>query len=303
LGIFQVYNRIVECSGSDKISMNVSMKEHTSFKVGGNAKLLVTPNSVGEVLHTISVCKNYGVKYFVMGNGTNVLVKDSGYDGVIIKLGEEFNQIEIEGEELLVQAGASLFDAAIVATENELTGMEFASGIPGTIGGAVFMNAGAFDGEMKDIIKSVKFLGNNCKLNELENKDLKLGYRHSMFQSEKFIILEVRLKLQKGNIEEIKNKIEDFRCRREEKQPLDYPSAGSVFKRPEGHYAGKLITDAGLKGLTVGGASVSTQHAGFIINENNATAEDVINLIEIIKQTVYDKFQVKLEQEVRILED
>jgi len=279
------------------------MKEHTSFKVGGNAKLMVTPNSVGEVLHIISVCKNYGVKYFVMGNGTNVIVKDDGYDGVIIKLGESFNHITVEDEEIVAQAGASLFDVAIEATENALTGMEFASGIPGTIGGAVFMNAGAFDGEMKDIIKSVKFLGKNCELEELNNEDLELGYRNSMFQNQKFIILEVRLKLKEGNVEEIKTKIEDFHCRRESGQPLEYPSAGSVFKRPEGYYAGKLISDAGLKGLTVGGAAVSTQHAGFIVNENNATAEDIINLIEIVKQTVFDKFSVKLEQEVRILED
>ncbi len=303
MGIFQVYNRIVECSGSDMISLNVSMKDYTSFKIGGNAGAMIYPTNLGEVLHAVSVCKNYGVDYFIMGNGSNLLVKDNGYNGVIINLGEKYKQVSVKNDLVTACAGAMLKDVAEAANEYCLTGMEFACGIPGTIGGAVFMNAGAYDGEMKDIVESVKVLGNNCELTVLKPDEMAFGYRKSIFQSEEDIILEVTLKLKEGKYDDIKEKINDFQCKREEKQPLSFPSAGSVFKRPEGYFAGKLITDAGLKGMNVGGARVSEKHAGFIVNQGDATAQDVIDLIQLVKETVKDKFGVKLEQEVRILGD
>lgn len=303
MGIFQVYNRIVELSGSDMISLNVSMKDYTSFKIGGHAGAMIYPTNMGEVLHAVSVCKNYDVDYFIMGNGSNLLVKDDGYNGVIINLGEKYNQVSVKENKVTASAGALLKDVAEIANEYCLTGMEFACGIPGTIGGAVFMNAGAYDGEMKNIVESVKVLGRTCEITVLEQDEMHFGYRTSSFQSGEDIILEVTLDLQEGKYEAIKAKIDDFSCKREDKQPLSYPSAGSVFKRPEGYFAGKLITDAGLKGMQVGGAKVSEKHAGFIVNEGDATAQDVIDLIKLVQETVMDKFGVKLEQEVRILGD
>lgn len=278
------------------------MKEHTSFKVGGNARYLVRPKSIGEIVFTVSCCKEHNINYFIMGKGSNLIVSDDGYDGVIIKLGEYFNEVLVEEDTLWAQSGALMSIVAAKALQNTLGGLEFASGIPGTVGGAVTMNAGAYGGEMSQITESVKVMDEKGSILQLNRKELDFGYRQSIFQKSPYLILEVEMKLDKGSYEDIRNTMKEMTEKRMQKQPLNFPSAGSVFKRPEGHFAGKLIEDAGLKGLSVGGARVSPLHAGFIINEGNATAQDIINLIAIVKNTVYEKFGVMLQQEVKILE-
>lgn len=301
MSIFQAYNRISEYLDISRIIKDAPMKEHTSFKVGGNTALLIMPQSIDELLFVISVCKLHNVKYYILGNGTNLIVKDSGYDGVIIKLSEFFNKISIEGNRITAQAGALISAVSAKAAQNALSGLEFASGIPGTVGGAIVMNAGAYGGEMSQVVERVKAFDSEGNIVELTEAELKFSYRNSIFQERPYIVLEAEMKLENGDMEIIKNTMKDFTERRTKKQPLSYPSAGSIFKRPEGYYAGKLIEEAGLKGLALGGARVSPLHAGFIINEGNATSEDIIDLIAVVQSTVNEKFNVMLEPEVKIL--
>lgn len=301
LGIFQLYQRLTECVDESRILKDVSMKEHTSFKVGGNARYLVLPETIGEIVFTVSVCKEHNIKYYIMGKGSNLIVTDDGYDGVIIKLGEYFNEVTVGENTIYAQSGALMSIVAAKALQNTLEGLEFGSGIPGTVGGAVAMNAGAYGGEMSQITESVKVMDEKGIVQRLNKKQLNFGYRQSIFQNAQYLILEVEMKLNKGQYENIRSAMKEMTEKRMQKQPLNYPSAGSVFKRPEGHYAGKLIEDAGLKGLSVGGARVSPLHAGFIINEGNATSQDIINLIAIVKNTVYEKFGIMLKEEVKIL--
>lgn len=301
LGIFQVYNRFSECIEETRIIKDASMKDHTSFKVGGNAKILVQPKSIGELVFIVSVCKSNDIKYFIMGNGSNLIVKDKGFEGVIIKLSDYFNEVTVKGECITAQAGALMAAVSLKALENGLTGLEFASGIPGSIGGAVVMNAGAYGGEMSHVIKSVKALNNVEKIIELSNEELNFGYRHSVFQEHPYIVLEAEMQMQKKDANEIRETMKALKEKRVSKQPLNFPSAGSVFKRPQGNYASKLIEEAGLKGLSIGGAKVSPQHAGFIINEGNATTEDIINLIAVVQSTVYEKYNIRLEPEVKVI--
>lgn len=280
------------------------LKNHTTFKIGGNCIALIEPREVSDIVETIKICRENSIKFFVIGNGSNLLVPDEGYNGVIIKLKSEFSTIQVEGEYLIVNSGAKLSEVYTVAYENSLTGFEFASGIPGTIGGAIYMNAGAYGGEMKDIVESVEVLDlDNFELKELKNEDLDFSYRKSIIQRKNYIVTTIKLKLQKGNKEEINAVYEDLRERRNSKQPLNFGSAGSTFKRPEGHFASKLIEDAGLKGYHINDAWVSEKHSGFIVNKGNASFKEVMELIEYVQKVVFEKFGVKLETEVRILKD
>lgn len=280
------------------------LKNHTTFKIGGNCIALIEPREVSDIVETIKICRENSIKFFVIGNGSNLLVPDEGYNGVIIKLKSEFSTIQVEGEYLIVNSGAKLSEVYTVAYENSLTGFEFASGIPGTIGGAIYMNAGAYGGEMKDIVKSVQVLDlDNFELRELKNEELEFSYRKSIIQRKNYIVTTIKLKLQKGNKEEINAVYEDLRERRNSKQPLNFGSAGSTFKRPEGHFASKLIEDAGLKGYHINDAWVSEKHSGFIVNKGNASFKEVMELIEYVQKVVFEKFGVKLETEVRILKD
>ena len=280
------------------------LKNHTTFKIGGNCIALIEPREVSDIVETIKICRENSIKFFVIGNGSNLLVPDEGYNGVIIKLKGEFSTIQVEGEYLIVNSGAKLSEVYTVAYENSLTGFEFASGIPGTIGGAIYMNAGAYGGEMKDIVESVQVLDlDNFELRELKNEELEFSYRKSIIQRKNYIVTTIKLKLQKGNKEEINAVYEDLRERRNSKQPLNFGSAGSTFKRPEGHFASKLIEDAGLKGYHINDAWVSEKHSGFVVNKGNASYKEVMEVIEYVQNVVFEKFGVKLETEVRILKD
>ena len=280
------------------------LKNHTTFKIGGNCIALVEPREISDIIEAVKICRENNIKFFVIGNGSNLLVPDDGYNGVIIKLKGEFSTIKVEGDYVMVNSGAKLSEVYTVAYENSLTGFEFASGIPGTIGGAIFMNAGAYGGEMKDIVESVEVLDlDNFELRELKNEELEFSYRKSIIQRKNYIVTTIKLKLKKGNKEEINSVYEDLRDRRNSKQPLNFGSAGSTFKRPEGHFASKLIEDAGLKGYHINDAWVSEKHSGFIVNKGNASYKEVMELIEYVQKVVFEKFKVKLEMEVRILKD
>lgn len=280
------------------------LKNHTTFKIGGNCIALIEPREVSDIIEAVKICRENSIKFFVIGNGSNLLVPDEGYNGVIIKLKGEFSTIQVEGEYLIVNSGAKLSEVYTVAYENSLTGFEFASGIPGTIGGAIYMNAGAYGGEMKDIVESVQVLDlDNFELRELKNEELEFSYRKSIIQRKNYIVTTIKLKLQKGNKEEINAVYEDLRERRNSKQPLNFGSAGSTFKRPEGHFASKLIEDAGLKGYHINDAWVSEKHSGFVVNKGNASYKEVMELIKYVQKVVFEKFGVKLETEVRILKD
>lgn len=280
------------------------LKNHTTFQIGGKCIALIEPKKVEDIIEAIKICRENNLKFFVIGNGSNLLVPDDGYNGVIIKIKSEFSNIQVEGECLIAHSGAKLSEIYTVAYENSLTGFEFASGIPGTIGGAIFMNAGAYGGEMKDIVESVEVLDfDNYEVKELKNEELDFSYRKSIIQRKNYIVLTIKLKLKKGNKEEIKAVYEDLREKRNSKQPLNFGSAGSTFKRPEGHFASKLIEDAGLKGYHINDAWVSEKHSGFIVNKGNACYREVMELIEYVQKVVFEKFEVKLETEVRILKD
>lgn len=280
------------------IKRDEPMGLHTTFRVGGNADFFLEISSPKELADIIKYLKQTEHSYFILGNGSNLLVGDKGYDGVILHLGERFSGITVEKETITVQAGALLSTVAKTAAKHGLAGMEFASGIPGTIGGAVVMNAGAYDGEMKQIITMVTVMTDRGEILELDNETMEFGYRTSIIKNRPFIVLSARLDLKKGNIEEIQEKMDDFGNRRRSKQPLEYPSAGSTFKRPEGYFAGKLIMDAGFRGYRIGGAQVSEKHCGFIINVGNATAADISELMDEVIEKVKDKFDVTLEPEI-----
>ena len=286
----------------DQVFENAQMSKFTSFKAGGIASALVTPETALEIASLREICKQEEMPSFLIGNGTNLLVKDSGYHGIIIKIGDGLEKCKIQDENIIVaEAGASLTKIARFAAAASLTGLEFASGIPGSVGGAVYMNAGAYDGEIKDSIVEAECLDNTGKIIHLNKDEMKLSYRHSIFCDEDLIILGARFELQKGNEAQILAKMKELNKRRNEKQPINWPSAGSVFKRPEGTYAGKLIDEAGLKGYRHGGAMISDLHSGFIINESNATATEILELIEIIREEVFETSKIWLEPEIKIL--
>lgn len=286
-----------------KILFDEPMKNHTSFKIGGPADVLIIPEREEEIVNAIRFCRENQIKYFIMGNGSNLLVKDTGIRGAVIKVANGFDRIEVIGERVICQSGALLSKVAKYALKHSLTGFEFASGIPGTIGGAIAMNAGAYGGEMKDVVSKVKAIDRNNNIVEFTNADMNFRYRGSLVGDENLIVLGVELNLQKGDYSSIEAKMKDLTERRVSKQPLEYPSAGSTFKRPEGYFAGKLIEDAGLRGVRYGDAQVSEKHCGFVINVGEATFDHVITLIRMIQKVVYDKFNVKLEPEVKIIGD
>lgn len=281
---------------------NEPMAEHTSFKAGGRADLFVEPQSEEQLRKVLQLYNKENVNYMVIGNGSNVLVRDGGYRGVIVRIGDAFTSVKREGNTIICGSGALMSAAARFAASEGLAGLEFASGIPGSIGGAVFMNAGAYGGEIVQVLSSAKIISKdgNREFN-MTADELQMGYRHSVLHETGDVAIEAVFELQPADISEIKANIADFTERRNSKQPVNYPSAGSFFKRPEGYFAGKLIQDAGFKGLSVGGAQVSELHSGFIINKGNAAASDILQLMEIVQAGVYDKFGVKLEPEVRII--
>ena len=280
------------------------MRNHTSFCLGGPAKLLIKPKDEETLIEILREIKKNNYNFYIFGNCTNIIVKDKGFDGIIIKLKNKLKDLKkVSDTEIYAGAGVSLKKVSEFAMENSLTGLEFAHGIPGSLGGGVVMNAGAYDGEMKNVIKSVRLLDENFKVIEVSCQDMNFSYRHSLVQERDLIVLGATFSLSPGNKDDIREKYEEFDKRRAEKQPLDLPSAGSTFKRPSGYFAGKLIDDSGLRGFTHNGAGISEKHCGFVVNKNNATAKDVLETIEIVQKVVHDKFGVNLEREVKIIGD
>ena len=284
----------------NQIFIDEPMKKHTTFKIGGNADYLLLPDSIEQILDCIKICKENNIDYYVMGNGSNLLVTDKGFRGAIIKILKNFNDITIKGNIITAKSGATLSAIAKKAYDNSLTGLEFASGIPGTIGGGVSMNAGAYGGELKDVVKTVTVLKDN-EIVTLDNKECNFEYRNSRILKERLVVLEVSLELKTGDKEEILSKMKENTKSRNEKQPVEYASAGSTFKRPHNNFAGKLIMEAGLSGKTIGGASISQKHCGFIINKGDATCEDVLKLADFACKEVKEKFDIELEKEIRII--
>lgn len=292
-----IYHTLTACAGKENVFCDEPMKKHISFEVGGPADFLVTPQDRDAFVKTVAFCREAAIPFYVMGNGSNLLVRDGGFRGVMIKT-RAMDAITVDGETLTAEPGALLKDVAQKALEAELTGMEFASGIPGSIGGAVRMNAGAYDGEMKEIVTAIEVLTDTGAIVELSRDDCHFGYRHSVFQEKDWYALSVKITLKKGFAPHIKEKMDELNERRRSKQPLEYPSAGSTFRRPEGYFAGKLVQDCGFKGYRVGGAQVSEKHSGFVINRDGATASDIITLIETIQHKVKEDFDVDLKTEV-----
>ena len=299
----EFYERLIDIMDQESVLLDEPMKKHTTFRIGGPSDYFVLPKNIEEVKGVIALCKEKEVPFYILGNGSNLLVSDDGFRGVIIQLYKNMSHIEVEGNAIRAQVGALLSKIAAEALQNGLTGFEFASGIPGTLGGAVVMNAGAYGGEMKDVLTEVTALTQDGEVKVLKKEELDLGYRTSVVGKKGYIALEAVVELQKGNPDEIKATMDDLKERRTTKQPLEYPSAGSTFKRPEGYFAGKLIQDTGLRGFSVGGAQLSEKHCGFVINKDHATAKDVAELMREVSDRVEAKFGVPLEPEVKKLGD
>ena len=295
----KIYQLLEAAAGTDHIYREEPMKNHTTFRIGGNAEVFAAPDSADGVERVLQICREENIPCTVIGNGSNLLVGDRGVCGVVLQIYRNYASIRIEGTDLYVQAGALLGQTAAAAAREGLTGLEFASGIPGTIGGAAAMNAGAYGGEMKDVLVWVKAIDRDGYVRQYAAAELELGYRTSRIQKEALVVLEVKLALQQGDPVKIRERMEELKEQRVAKQPLEYPSAGSTFKRPEGYFAGKLIMDAGLRGFSVGDAQVSEKHCGFVINRGNATAADVMALVSQVQTIVEEKFGVQLELEVR----
>lgn len=296
------YDKLEEIVGKDKVKYNEKMSKYTTMRVGGPCDCIVFPDEISKIKEVIDFCKNENITFFVIGNGSNLLVKDEGIHGVVIKLGHRFGKIELDGEYILAYAGATMPTLSQLAKKNSLKGLEFACGIPGTIGGGVKMNAGAYGSQISEILYEVTYMDEKEEIKTIKNKDCSFGYRKSIFTiNPNYVILSAKFKLERGNIDEIENKMKENSLARKAKQPLEYPNFGSVFKRPEGYFVGKLVDDAGLRGYKIGGAQVSTKHTGFIVNVDNATCKDVLDLIGYVQTTVYNKFNVELTPEVIII--
>lgn len=287
-------------AGESNVKLDEPMKNHTTFRIGGPADCLVTPETVEELSQVLASCNAAKVPFFILGNGSNLLVSDTGMDGVVIKLLGNFNHFSVEGNFIKAQAGILLSKIGAIAKQASLTGFEFAAGIPGTLGGGIVMNAGAYGGEMKDIIRYVQVMDYNGNLLELSREEMEFAYRHSIIEEKNYIVIGATIELAPGDEKEITEKMEELSLARRTKQPLEYPSAGSTFKRPEGYFAGKLIQDADLRGYCVGDAQISEKHCGFVINKGNATAQDVLHLIRDVQEKVKKQFGVLLEPEVRL---
>lgn len=300
-----VNQEIIKCFndllGEEKVRISEPMNRHTTFRIGGPADYFLLPSTAEEVKKILEICKEKELPYFILGNGSNLLVSDEGYCGVIIQLYRNYGGITVEGTDIRAGAGALLSQIASAAKNASLTGFEFAGGIPGTLGGAVVMNAGAYGGEMKDVLKEVTVMTEQGEIMTIPAEKLEMGYRTSLVKKAGYLVLEAVISLKVGDVEEIKAIMKDLTEKRVSKQPLEYPSAGSTFKRPEGYFAGKLIMDAGLRGYQVGGAQVSEKHCGFVINKGNATAADVCGLMKDVQEKVQEQFGVTLEPEVKFL--
>ena len=301
MNIQEIKEQLFYYTDEDRVAEYEPMDLHTSFRCGGAADLFVTPGSLGELMNVLDLVRTKNIPYLVLGNGSNVLFKDGGYHGVVIRIGEGMDRVRIEGQTVFAEPGVSLAKLAKMAAEEGLSGLEFACGIPGSLGGAVFMNAGAYDHELKEVLLSVSSINHLGMMKDRKAEDCGLGYRHSIFMENGEVILGVKLFLKPDSRMDISDRMKEYTQRRNSKQPVHLPSAGSFFKRPEGHFAGKLIEDAGLKGLQIGGAQVSPMHAGFIVNNGGATATDVLDLMRVVQETVLDKSGVMLEPEVRIV--
>lgn len=293
--------KLARAAGAGNVLFDEPMKKHTTFRIGGNADYFVLPKTKEQLSRTVKLCESEGVPYYYLGNGSNLLVSDLGYRGVIVNIYRNMDYINIEGNKITAQAGALLSRIAAAARDASLSGLEFASGIPGTLGGAVVMNAGAYGGEMKQVVASALVMDKAGETFALTGGELELGYRTSVIPKKGYLVLEAELTLTPGEREAIGGRMEELQMRRTSKQPLEYPSAGSTFKRPQGYFAGKLIMDAGLRGFSVGDAAVSEKHCGFVINRGCASAVDVLSLIRHIQREVYDQFGVKMEPEVKLL--
>ena len=296
-----VINELYRIVGEKNVKIEEPMSKHTTFRIGGPAQYFVTPQSTEELAQVILLCNAEKVPYFMLGHGSNLLVSDKGMRCVVIQLYNNFARFSIKGDRVYAQAGVMLCKLGNAIKEAGLTGFEFAAGIPGTLGGAVMMNAGAYGGEMKDIVEYVQLMDRDGNLFEKSGEEMDFSYRHSIVEDENYIVLGATLKLEPGDMEAISERMEELAVARKTKQPLEFPSAGSTFKRPEGYFAGKLIMDAGLRGYQVGGAQVSEKHCGFVINKGGATAKDVLQLVEDVRNKVYEKFQVELEPEVKMV--
>ncbi|MHA6253071.1 UDP-N-acetylmuramate dehydrogenase [Oceanobacillus sp. CAU 1775] len=295
-----IYNKLSAITATENILTNEPIHQHTYTKLGGNADYYVTPESYEEVQNIVRLANSETVEFTLLGNGSNLIVKDGGIRGIVLNL-QKLADIQTDGEQLVAQSGARIIDASRYALEKNLTGLEFACGIPGSVGGALYMNAGAYGGEVKDVLRSTLVCTKEGELVTLQASELDLDYRTSNIPDNDYIVLEATFDLKVGEYDAIKAVMDDLTYKRESKQPLEYPSCGSVFKRPPGYFAGKLIQDSDLQGKQIGGAQVSTKHAGFIVNVDEATADDYIELIEFVQETVAEKFGVPLEREVRII--
>lgn len=299
----EIIKKFCDLLGEERVFTGEAMSRHTTFKIGGPADYFLMPDKDTDVGRIVKICKESAIPYFILGNGSNLLVGDGGYRGAVIQIYKNMSAVTVEGTEITVQAGALLSSVAAEAKNAALTGFEFAGGIPGTMGGAVVMNAGAYGGEMKDVLTEVTVMDEEGEIVTLPADKLELGYRTSIIKTAGYIVLEAKLQLKEGNPEVIRETMKDLTIRRTTKQPLEYPSAGSTFKRPEGYFAGKLIMDSGLAGYQVGGAQVSEKHCGFVINAGGATARDVRTLMDNVRDIVYKKYGVTLEPEVKFLGD
>ena len=299
----EIIKKFCDLLGEERVFTGEAMSRHTTFKIGGPADYFLMPDKDTDVGRIVKICKESAIPYFILGNGSNLLVGDGGYRGAVIQIYKNMSAVTVEGTEITVQAGALLSSVAAAAKNAALTGFEFAGGIPGTMGGAVVMNAGAYGGERKDVLTEVTVMDEEGEIVTLPADKLELGYRTSIIKTAGYIVLEAKLQLKEGNPEVIRETMKDLTIRRTTKQPLEYPSAGSTFKRPEGYFAGKLIMDSGLAGYQVGGAQVSEKHCGFVINAGGATARDVRTLMDNVRDIVYKKYGVTLEPEVKFLGD
>ena len=299
----EMRQKFIEIFGNNRVLFDEPMSQHTTFRIGGPADVFVMPENYEQIREVLRLCKEEKLPFFVLGNGSNLLVSDSGYRGVIIQMDRNMEEICLDGEEIHACAGALLSSVAVAARNASLTGFEFAGGIPGTIGGAAVMNAGAYGGELKDVLKEVTVMTREGEILTIPADKLEMGYRTSIIKTAGYLVLEAVISLKKGDEEKIRAVMKELSERRTEKQPLDYPSAGSTFKRPEGYFAGKLIMDSGLRGYRAGGAQVSEKHCGFVINAGGATAEDVRSLMDHVIRVVREKYGVTLEPEVKFLGD
>ena len=298
----EIENKLIDCIGIENVKLEEPMEKHTTFRIGGPADYFLCPQTAEELKAVIHVCKETGTPYFILGNGSNLLVSDKGYRGAVIHIWKNLTEVSVEDEtKIRAQAGAQLSKIASCALEQSLEGFEFAAGIPGTLGGAVVMNAGAYGGEMKDVLKEVTVMTAAGEILVLPAEKLEMGYRTSLVKTKGYLVLSAVIVLEQGNQEAIKARMKELTEQRVSKQPLEFPSAGSTFKRPEGYFAGKLIMDAGLRGYQTGGAQVSEKHCGFVINKDNATAADVCRLLRDVQDKVKEQFGVTLEPEVKFL--